>query len=217
MKKFTIPKTYEEALARKKEVLALINAYNEAILNDLPPTLSDEEIDALQEEYQVLNDLVIEKVDEDHDEFITEEKFLDEGIVVEEKVRKRSFLDEVNPLIYVYMIIVFLFSSWFILSGIGFDLLTWTFSWGNQTVAQYQEYAKILIWLRVLAPFIVFPLALIGLNFIVRLFFRKKQEERKLFWWYILVHGIFVLINFTVIYFTEIKKFYDMFIDTIFK
>ena len=52
MKKINIPDTYEEALARKKEVLELINAYNEAILNGNPPTMSDEEIDLLQEEFQ---------------------------------------------------------------------------------------------------------------------------------------------------------------------
>ena len=53
---YQIPDTYEEAVARKAEVLKLINEYNEALLLDKELPCSEEEIDRLQEEYQILND-----------------------------------------------------------------------------------------------------------------------------------------------------------------
>ena len=53
---YQFPETYEEAVERKAYVLKLINEYNEALLlgNELP--CSEEEIDRLQEEYQILDE-----------------------------------------------------------------------------------------------------------------------------------------------------------------
>ena len=52
---YQIPETYEEAVERKAYVLKLINEYNEALLLGKELPCSEEEIDRLQEEYQILN------------------------------------------------------------------------------------------------------------------------------------------------------------------
>jgi len=212
MKKINIPDTYEEALARKKEVLELINAYNEAILNGNPPTMSDEEIDLLQEEFQVLNDLVIEKEHDENGEVVYEEQFTDEGVIIEKKERKHTLLDEINPIIYLYMLVLLWFSSWIMIRVIGFAFLVETFSWEKDLNA-YRNATEFWIWIRTLLPFLAYLIILIGLDFIFCLFFRKKKTQRVFLKWWIVGHSIFTLINFVVAVSTDIKPFVDQFIN----
>ncbi|HHU23785.1 MAG: hypothetical protein PHG08_08280 [Bacilli bacterium] len=210
MKEINIPKTYEEALARKKEVLELINAYNEAILNGYPPTLSDEEIDLLQEEYLVLNDLVIEKEHDENGDIVYEEQFTDEGVVIEKRVKKRTFFDEINPAIYLYMFVVLLFSSWFMMRVLCFDLLIATFTW-----EKYQNATPFWIWVGVMLPFLAYIIILIGLNFIFLWFFRKNKAQRIFLKWWIVGHFVIIIVNLLIIYFTDIKPLFDLLIENI--
>ena len=216
--KIEIPKTYEEAAARKKHVLELINNYNEQLFSGQPPTLSDAEISILQEEYQILDDIVVENVIKADNYEISN---------LDTVIEKQRPLDKINPLIFLYGFIVILFSSWFMLEKVGLllfhpfieDIGEYRFT-GFETIYffyQHREFfagaANFLIWLVFISFFLVFPLALVGLNFIVRLFFSRNRSNRRAFWWYIVVHFAYFLTNFIILYFETLKSFYQAIIE----
>ena len=101
MAKIQIPDNYQEALARKEEVLKQINAYNEALFNETELPCSDEEIALLQEEYALLDEYV-ELTDTEKEAYKSLEKV--EYVEVEEedgtvtKKVKVSFWDKVKNL-----------------------------------------------------------------------------------------------------------------------
>ena len=96
---YQIPDTYEEAVERKAYVLKLINEYNEALLlgKDLP--CSDEEIDKLQEEYQILNDHLALTEEERLSKLNDSDKEVNEDGVIVEKV---SVLDKIHWSVMLY-------------------------------------------------------------------------------------------------------------------
>lgn len=107
-KKYTIPENHEEAVKRKEEVLAMINAYNEAIFAEEEPPYTDEEIDLLQEEYQILNDRVA----------LTEKekiaKLDEKDVVVNEDgtiSRKTSVLDQIHFTVFIYIALFLIVST----------------------------------------------------------------------------------------------------------
>lgn len=107
-KLYVIPEDHAEAVKRKEEVLAMINAYNEAIFAEEEPPYTDEEIDALQEEYQILNDRVA----------LTEEekiaKLDEKDIVVNEDgtiSRKTSLLDQIHFTVFIYIALFLVVST----------------------------------------------------------------------------------------------------------
>lgn len=59
--KFEIPKTYEEALERKKQILDSLNKYNEDLLLGNPSKLTDEEVENLRDEFEILDDHYLTK------------------------------------------------------------------------------------------------------------------------------------------------------------
>ena len=83
---YQIPETYDEAVKRKADVLQMINDYNVALLlgNDLP--YSEEEIERLQEEYQILNDHLALTEDERLAKLDDDDKIVNEDGTVEEKL-----------------------------------------------------------------------------------------------------------------------------------
>ena len=102
---YQIPETYEKAVERKAYVLKLINEYNEALLlgNELP--CSEEEIDKLQEEYQILNDHLALTEDEKLSKLKDSDKEVTEDGVIVEKV---SFLDKIHWGVMLYAIFTFI-------------------------------------------------------------------------------------------------------------
>ena len=210
MKKINIPDTYEEALARKKEVLELINAYNEAILNGNPPTMSDEEIDLLQEEFQVLNDLVIEKEHDENGEVVYEEQFTDEGVIIEKRKKTHPFGRNQSDYLFIHV-------SPSLVFFLDYDSLSVSLSSRNLFLGKdlnaYRNATEFWIWIRTLLPFLAYLIILIGLDFIFCLFFLKKKTQRVFLKWWIVGHSIFTLINFVVAVSTDIKPFVDQFIN----
>ena len=102
---YQIPDTYEEAVERKAYVLKLINEYNEALLlgKDLP--CSDEEIDKLQEEYQILNDHLALTEEERLSKLNDSDKEVNEDGVIVEKV---SVLDKIHWSVMLYCVFTFI-------------------------------------------------------------------------------------------------------------
>jgi len=188
-KKINIPKSYEEAILRKEEVLSLINEYNEAYFKGEQPNLSDDELALLQEEYQILSDIVIEK---------PIEKIEDSEI---EEVKSRvNFLDKINPFIWIYAFFVLIFSSWFMIEFMGNEIFKFIFT--KEWIKNYEN--KFLLQMVIFWSFYSFPLLIFLLNFLVKLFFRKNKLNNKAFWWFILVHFLYLILNFSFIYFDKL-------------
>ena len=109
--KFKMPETREEAVERKEALLEKINKYNEEYFSG-NPTLTEEEINLIQEEYQFLDELV--DIEADYAKV--------------EEPKEQKFLDRVSILVWVYAMFAFflriLFCSttnrikWFLFNGI---------------------------------------------------------------------------------------------------
>ena len=102
---YQIPETYDEAVKRKADVLQMINDYNVALLlgNDLP--YSEEEIEKLQEEYQILNDLLALTEEERLAKLKDSDKEVNEDGVVVEKI---SVFDKMHWGILLYCVFTFI-------------------------------------------------------------------------------------------------------------
>lgn len=102
---YQIPETYEEAVARKAEVLKLINEYNEALLLEKELPCTEEEIDRLQEEYQILNDHLALTDEERLEKLKDSDKEVNEDGVVVEKI---SVLDKIHWGVLLYIVFTFI-------------------------------------------------------------------------------------------------------------
>lgn len=186
-KKIIIPKTYEEAIKRKEEVLALINDYNEAYFKGEEPLISEEAMSLLQEEFLILNDIVIDKP-------------VDNDIESDDKEKKINILEKINPLIWIYTFIIFTFSSWFMIEYVGNEIFKFIFT--KNWIQDYDN--KFLIIMVIIWSFYAFPLLIFSLNFLVKLFFKKNPLNHKAFWWVIVAHFVYLIINFCYIYFDKL-------------
>ncbi len=102
---YQIPETYEEAVERKAYVLKLINEYNEALLLGKELPCSEEEIDRLQEEYQILDDHLALTEEERLSKLNDADKEVNEDGVIVEKV---SLLDKIHWGVMLYFVFTFI-------------------------------------------------------------------------------------------------------------
>ena len=91
--------TYEEAVQRKEELLEKINAYNIALLEEKELPYTDEEIEEMMEEYQILNDSLKLTDDEKKYKYSSEDLEVSEDGSVEVK---QTFFDKVSIWVYIY-------------------------------------------------------------------------------------------------------------------
>ena len=118
-----IPDNYDDALKRKFELLDKINSYNEALFNGTELPYTEEEIDAFQEEYELLDDNLAlsekEKIQKLDKEDVVK---LDDGTLVE----KQSFFDKIHWSMYLYLACVVVFSivSFFMMRALGDKMFT---------------------------------------------------------------------------------------------
>ena len=202
MAKIQIPDNYEEALARKEEVLKLINAYSEALLNDTELPCSEEEIELLQEEYSLLDEYVeltdVEKEAYSINENVEYVEVVEEDGTVTKKV-KLSFWDKVNPFIFVYAVIIIIGSLWFAVQGIGIQFLNlfvtlvekfhWDFTnWTDENV-------KVLFS----AIFAIYPLLFVIFSFLNARFICRKKETKLIGYILLAFHFVLILINYIVV------------------
>ncbi len=106
--------TYEEAVQRKEELLQKINEYNIALLEGKEPPYTEEEIDEMSEEYQILNDslkLTKEEKKQKDVEYVETE----DGVVEKPK----GFFDKIGIGVYIYSFIAVFLSSGILNSLIG--------------------------------------------------------------------------------------------------
>ncbi len=199
MARIQIPDNYTEALARKEEVLKLINAYSEALLNDTELPCTEEEIQLLQEEYTLLDEYV-ELTEVEKEAYSVNEKIEYVEVVEEDgtvtKKAKVSFWDKVNPFIFVYAVVIIIGSLWFAIQGIGIQLLN-VFV---QLVEKYQwnlsnmSDDNILVLFSVV--FAVYPILFVLFSFINARFICRKKETKLIGYILLAFHFILILINY---------------------
>ena len=202
---YQIPDTYEEAVERKAYVLKLINEYNEALLlgKDLP--CSDEEIDKLQEEYQILNDHLALTEEERLSKLNDSDKEVNEDGVIVEKV---SVLDKIHWSVMLYCVFTFicLCSMPFLTKAVGsacldsfidkyfYDLL-WN-KYVDMMALQSSEYmwSDFGYWFRVCVSYLWLPLLLILISVGVYFIFRKRKDLNSKITKWLIFANIFILV-----------------------
>ena len=221
---YQIPDTYEEAVARKAEVLKLINEYNEALLLDKELPCSEEEIDRLQEEYQILNDH-LELTDEEKLEKLkdSDKEINEDGVVVE----KISVFDKIHWGIFLYIVFTFiaLCSMPFLTKLVGQAGINSYISkflsdclWEHNIDMLELEKSEFMwtpfdFWSRVALSYLWLPLVLILVSVVVYfLYYRKHDLNTKIAKWLIFINiFIFVLSIGVVLLQGEIKVLQERF------
>lgn len=202
---YQIPDTYEEAVERKAYVLKLINEYNEALLLGKELPCSDEEIDKLQEEYQILNDHLALTEEERLNKLNDSDKEVNEDGVIVEKV---SVLDKIHWSVMLYCVFTFicLCSMPFLAKAVGsacldsfIDKFFYDMLWEkyvDMMALQSSEYmwTDFGYWFRVCVSYLWLPLLLILISVGVYFIFRKRKDlNSKITKWLVFVN-IFILV-----------------------
>jgi hypothetical protein len=221
---YQIPETYDEAVKRKADVLQMINDYNVALLlgNDLP--YSEEEIEKLQEEYQILNDLLALTEEERLAKLKDSDKEVNEDGVVVEKI---SVFDKMHWGILLYCVFTFisLCSMPFLTKLVGqagidsfiskylYDCL-WEKNI-DMLALQKSEFmwTPFDFWSRVAVSYLWLPLLLVLISVVIYfLYYRKHDLNTKIAKWLIIINVfIFVLSIGVVLLQGEIKVLQERF------
>ena len=211
MAKIQIPDNYEEALARKEEVLKLINAYSEALLNDTELPCSEEEIELLQEEYSLLDEYVeltdVEKEAYSINDNVEYVEVVEEDGTVTKKV-KLSFWDKVNPFIFVYAVIIIIGSLWFAVQGIGIQFLNLFVRLVEKFQWDFTNWTDKNVTVLFSAIFAIYPLLFVLFSFLNARFICRKKETKLIGYILLAFHFVLILINYIVVInkiFYEIK------------
>lgn len=177
--KFKMPETREEALERKEVLLEQINKYNEEYFTGTT-TLTEEEINLIQEEYQYLDELL--------------EGEENEKEVVEETDKK--FLDKVNIGIWIFAMFNLFFANFFIQEAVGMNIV-FSIS-GAEWVLNLDDAG---INFLIISCFLIYPLVLIIIGLIIKLFaFKKSVESKKTFKFVFYGQLVWLLLNFVPVF-----------------
>lgn len=202
MAKIQIPDNYEEALARKEEVLKLINAYSEALLNDTELPCSEEEIELLQEEYSLLDEYVeltdVEKEAYSVNDNVEYVEVVEEDGTVTKKV-KLSFWDKVNPFIFVYAVIIIIGSLWFAVQGIGIQFLNLFVTLVEKFQWDFTNWSDKNVTVLFSAIFAIYPLLFVIFSFLNARFICRKKETKLIGYILLAFHFVLILINYIVV------------------
>ena len=215
---YQIPETYEEAVARKEEVLKLINEYNVALLlgNELP--CSDEEIEKLQEEYQILNDHLALTEEEKINKLNDSDKIVQEDGTIVEKV---SIFDKIHWSVYLYGIISTIFAAGILTKPVGkacmnsfIDKYFYDLLWekGVEMTALEKSgfmWTDFQYWFRCAISFLWLPLLILLLTTVFYFLFRKRNDiNSKIAKWLLIAHIALFVISFAIIILQGELKFW---------
>ena len=202
MAKIQIPDNYKEALARKEEVLKLINAYSEALLNDTELPCTEEEIALLQEEYELLDEYVelteVEKEAYSVNDNVEYVEVVEEDGTVTKKV-KVSFWDKVNPLIFIYAVIVIIGSLWFAIQGIGVQLLNVFIELVGKYQWDFVDWTEKQITILFSCIIGIYPLLFVIFSVLNARFICRKRETKLIAWILSGFHFVLMLVNYIVV------------------
>lgn len=187
MNKFQEPATYEEAVERKENLLNKLNKYNEELLEGKEPSLTEEEYALVQEEYEFLDCYVD----------------VDAEFAESEEVTDKKFLDRVNLFVWLYAIVMFFANLYFVQQSIGYSILS------KFLTAKWLDFSNTKLWFSVMGMFIIYPLILLIIGIVIKIFaFKKNEASKKAFKYVFLGQIIFMLINFAICYFVVIDMCY---------
>lgn len=218
---FEIPQTQEEARALKQEILEKINNYNNAVFNNEPLPYTDEEIDELQNQYDLLSEVVKLTKEE-------KKKLANLGNEDNPEATKVTVVDKISTANYLYGIILTIFISGILSKQVGEAIFNGFM--GNYFSSVYKKtgdmYALMsstandnfmkapVFWLITCFSFIIVPLILLIISLVIFLILRKKDSLNKKVAMYIFItHAVLTVIVIAVLLSTYVIKNYDDFYE----
>lgn len=168
---FEVPKTYEEALERKKQILDSLNKYNEDLLLGNPPELTDEEVENLRAEFEILDDYYMTKEEKtQYDVVQANPKKIVLWVLYCFYLALTAFLN--FPLVYAY---------------VGVFLV-------DLTQSIFKDDFSLIVYMILLG---VVGLLNLLISFIIYLKVNSKEDKKILFYCFI-AHGIYFVISFVL-------------------
>lgn len=188
--KFKMPETREEAAERKEDLLKQINKYNEEYFSG-NPSLTEEEINLIQEEYQFLDELV--DIEADFAEI--------------DEPKEKKFLDKVNILVWIYAMFAFFSGFFFLQQPIGLNLIfSNVYGW-----MWFEGLENAGIWFLITGCFLIYPFLLGIIGLVVKLLaFKKSEESKKAFKYVFYGQLVWLILNFIYIYFVVVDYGYQL-------
>lgn len=167
-------KTYEEYQEELVQILGILNKYNEDILNEVEPLITEEEYTKFQERYEYLN----EKVS------LPEEE--------EEVETKISWINKVNPFVFIIGIVSIVASNYWLSTIIGSTILAKILN-----SLPEEELVKKTIMLYSIISTLIYPVSLLLFNTVFLFIFRKPENKKMFRIFYFILVGL-VLIVLTI-------------------
>ena len=208
---FKIPDTYEEGLARKKELLEKINQYNEALFNETELPYTEEEIDLFQEEYQLLDDNLSLSEEEKLARLSEDEKVVLEDGTVE---AKRTILDKIHWSMWLYLIFCFVLAivGYFMQNSISDQVVTKSlFGYFEQVFDksndQYELFNKASeyymgagkFWFIVIGSHLIIPAAVTIISVVAYFLFRLMHDENSKIAFWVMIFNISLAFLFMIL------------------
>lgn len=208
---YQIPETYEEAVERKAYVLKLINEYNEALLLGKELPCSEEEIDRLQEEYQILDEHLALTEEEKLSKLNDSDKIVNEDGVVVEKI---SIFDKLHwgVILYTFFTFITLCSMPFLTKPIGsacFNSMIQKFFntclWEHEVemlALEKSEYmwSEVGFALRAVLAYCWLPMLFVLISVVIYFLYRKKKDlNTKICKWLIITNIVIFIISIGIV------------------
>lgn len=212
--------TYEEAVKRKEELLEKINAYNIALLEEKELPYTDEEIEDMMEEYQILNDKLKLTDEEKKSKYSSEDLEVSEDGTVEVK---QTFFDKVSVWVYIYSFFGIFLSLGLLNSLIGTGIyelimkIIYKFMFNSENHLLMENMGSFIYGVIYYGSYLLFPIILILVTLIILLIVKKKgkEENKKLLFWILIVQIILSVIVSLILIIGLAKDFSSTFTDTV--
>lgn len=212
--------TYEEAVQRKEELLEKINAYNIALLEEKELPYTDEEIEEMMEEYQILNDSLRLTEEEKKYKYSSEDLEVSEDGSVEVK---QTFFDKVSIWTYIYSFFGVFLSLGLLNSLLGTEIYElimntiYSIMFKTENHLLMENIGSFGYGCIYYGSYLIYPIILIVATLICYLIVKKKgkPENKKFLFWVLMVQIILSVIVSIIIIVGLAKDFTSTFNDTV--
>lgn len=162
-------KTYEEYQEELVKILEVLNKYNEDILNEVEPAITEEEYNELQERYMLLSEKI--SIPEEEPEIET----------------RTSWINKVHPLVFIIGVVSIVATNYWLTTVVGSAIL-------QKMLASLEEFTEDKVTTYAIISALIYPVAIILFDTIFLFVFRRPESKKMYRIFYFIVLALVVII-----------------------